>query len=250
MRPGILKRALVVVGCGALTVTFAACETTENESAKIEREAVIARENEPGALKLGASNRTVRASQVTLLSGGGRNAVAMRLSSSATRAQAEVPVLVNVTGKAGKLLYSNQPGGTEPLLQHVGLIGPRASVWWVNDQVLINQQSTGVKVRVGSGRLPGRRLLSSRLEATTTHIAKQSGASTLSGKLVNHGGPRERKIPVFAVALRGGKVVAAGRVVVASLAGSRGASADFQIPLVGDAAGAKIELTAVPSTGG
>jgi hypothetical protein len=250
MRPGILKRALVVVGCGALTVTFAACETTEHESTEIERAAVIARENEPGALKLGAANRTVRAAQVTLLSGGGRNAVAMRLSSSASRAQAQVPVLVNVTGKAGKLLYSNQPGGTEPLLQHVGLIRPHASVWWVNDQVLINQQSTGVKVRVGTADTPSHRLLASTLEAKTTRVVGHAGAGTLSGELVNHGGPSERKVPVFAVALRGGKVVAAGRVVVASLAGHRGASADFQMPLVGDAAGAKIELTAVPSTGG
>jgi hypothetical protein len=249
MRPGILKRALVVVGCGALTVTLAACETTEKESANIEREAVLARENEPGALKLGAANRTVRASQVTLLSGGGRNAVAMRLSSSSTRAQAEVPVLVNVTGKAGKLLYSNQPGGTEPLLQHVALMRPHASVWWVNDQVLINQQSTGVKVRVGAGRTAGHELPGSTLEAKTTHVTEQSGASILSGELVSHGGPRERKVPVFAVALRGGKVVAAGRVVVASLAGRRGASAGFRIPLVGKAGGAKIELTAMPSTG-
>jgi hypothetical protein len=57
----------------------------------------------------------------------------------------------------------------------------------------------------------------------------------------------QREVPVFAVALRGGKVVAAGRVLVAKLAGRRGASARFQIPLVGDASKAKIELTAVPA---
>ncbi|HEX3910504.1 MAG TPA: hypothetical protein VHW67_07385 [Solirubrobacteraceae bacterium] len=230
-------------------MTFSACETTENESAKIEREAVIARENEPGALKLGAANRAVRASQVTLLSGGGRNAVAMRLTSSSTRAQANVPVLVNVTGKAGKLLYSNQPGGTEPLLQHVGLLGPHASAWWVNDQVLVNQPSTGVKVRVGAGRRPSGRLASSALEVRTTHLSARSGVSTVGGVLVNRAGGREGQVPVFAVGLRGGKVVAAGRVLVASLAGRRGAAAHFQFPLVGNAAGAEIELTAMPSTG-
>ena len=52
---------------------------------------------------------------------------------------------------------------------------------------------------------------------------------------------------MFAVALRSGKVVAAGRALVASLAGHAGATAPFQITLVGNPAGAKIELTAAPA---
>jgi hypothetical protein len=69
----------------------------------------------------------------------------------------------------------------------------------------------------------------------------------VSGELVNEGSRAQREVPVFAVALRGGKVVAAGRVLVAKLAGRHGASAHFQIALVGDASKAKIELTAVPA---
>ena len=49
-------------------------------------------------------------------------------------------------------------------------------------------------------------------------------------------------MPVYAVALRGGKVVAAGRAVVASVAAHGGAPAAFDIPLVGDATGAKLVL--------
>jgi hypothetical protein len=36
--PGLVKRALAVIGCAALTMTFAACESTQHESAQIERE--------------------------------------------------------------------------------------------------------------------------------------------------------------------------------------------------------------------
>jgi hypothetical protein len=39
-------------------------------------------------------------------------------------------------------------------------------------------------------------------------------------------------------------VIGGGRVLVAA---GRGSQAHFEIPLVGDAAGAKIELTAVPA---
>lgn len=247
MRPGVLKRALVVVGCGAMTVTFAACESTESESAKIEREAVIAREHEPGALKLGAPNRSVRVSQTTLLSSGGRGAVAVRLSSSSAHAQTKVPVLIEVKGKAGRVLYSNQPGGTDPKLQRISLLRPHASAWWVNDQVLVNQTSTGVTVRVGTGAGPGSHNASAAPAVRVTHVVARPGASTVSGELVNEGSRTEREVPVFAVALRGGKVVAAGRALVPRLEGRRGASARFQIALVGDATKAKIELTAVPS---
>ncbi len=245
MRPGVLKRALVVVGCGALTVTFAACESTESESAKIEREAVLAREHEPGALKVGTPSRTVRASDVTLLGGGGRGAVALRLTSSSTRAEANVPVLVEVKGKAGKLLYSNQPGGTDTKLQHVALLSPHASAWWVDDQVLINQPSSSVTVRVGSGK----NAKSSDASAVSVgHAGGVSASGTVSGELVNHAHRAQRDVSVYAVALRRGKVVAAGRALVATLAAAgKSSSAPFEVRLVGNPAGAKIELTAVPA---
>ncbi|HEY2718348.1 MAG TPA: hypothetical protein VGI52_01860 [Solirubrobacteraceae bacterium] len=242
MRPGVLKRALVVVGCGALTVTFAACESTESESAKIDREAVLAREHEPGALKVGVASRTVRATDVTLLGGGGRGAVALRLTSSSMHAQANVPVLVEVKGRAGKLLYSNQPGGTDTKLQHIALLRPRTSAWWVDDQVLINQPSAAVTVRVGSGRSAKSEDASA---VSVSHLVGASAGGTVSGELVNHARRGQRNVSLYAVALRRGKVVAAGRALVATLAAGKGASAHFEIPLVGDAAGAKIELTAV-----
>lgn len=226
-------------------MTFAACESTESESAKIDREARIAREHEPGALKLGAANRSVRATDVTLLHGPGRGAVAVKLTSSSPRAQADVPVLVEVQGRAGRLLYSNQPGGTDPKLQHVSLIAAHGSVWWVNDQVLLNQPSKAVKVRVGTGSHAHG---GGDVSARNPRLSGASGEAVATGELVNDGSHAQRGVPVYAVALRGGKVVAAGRALVAELAGRKGASARFRIPLVGDASNAKIELSAVPAS--
>lgn len=235
-----------MVVSGALIVTFAACESTESESAKIEREAALAREHEPGALKLGAANRSVHVGDVTLLRAAGRGALAVKLTSSSPRAQVQVPVLVEVEGRGGKLLYSNQPGGTDPKLQHVSSLPAHASVWWVNDQVLVNQPSKVVKVRVGTGSKPGSG--SGSLSARAPRLGGEPGASTVSGELVNGSSRARHAVPVYAVALRAGKVVAAGRALVARLAGGRGAVARFRIPLVGDARNAKIELSAVPAS--
>ena len=52
---------------------------------------------------------------------------------------------------------------------------------------------------------------------------------------------------MFAVALRAGRVVAAGRAIVASAPAQASAQVSFVVPLVGDATGAKIELTALPA---
>lgn len=246
MWPGVLRRALIVVGCGASTVMFAACESTESESAQIEREAAAAREHEPGALKLGSPNRDVHTSNVTLLRAPGRGAVAVKLRSTSARAQANVPVLITVKGKTGRLLYSNQPGGTDPRLQYLPLLAGRASAWWVDDQVLLNQPSSGVAVRVGTGRRAPRNA-SAQLATRSPRLQVSAEGSVLRGALVNEGSHRQRDVAVLAVALRGGKVVAAGRTLVRGLTGRRGASARFQISLVGDASNAKLELTAVPT---
>jgi hypothetical protein len=243
MRPGVLSRALVVVGCAALAVTASACESTQSESAKIAREGGAA--EVASTLKLGAANRDVRVSDVTLVSGAGRKAVAVKLTSTSSRAQREVPLLVRVTGAGGKVVYSNATGA-EALLSHITLLRPHASVWWVDDEVLTSAAATAAKVSVGSGQRLRRETRSGALSAKTTHVAAQGGVTTLSGVVVNHSAKAQSGVPVFAVAVRGGRVVAAGRAVVASVTVHASAPASFDLPLIGDATGAKIELAALP----
>lgn len=228
-------------------MSAAACQSTEQESAKIGREAKAAPAGE-AALKLGAINHSVHASQVTLISDGGRLALAAKLTNTSARVQVNVPLLVNVTGKGGKLLYSNAAGGVESSLQRIALLRPHQSAWWVDDQVLASQPALAGKLRVGSGP---KAHTATFAEITTgaTHTAREAGISTLSSELVNHSNKGLGKVPVFGVALRAGRVVAAGRAVIGALPGRRGASVAFQMVLVGNPTGAKIELSPVPSAG-
>lgn len=246
MRPGVLKRALVVVCCGALAVTASACQSTESESAKIGREAGAA--EVASSLKLGGANRRVHASDVTLLSGGGRKAVAVKLSSSDSHALREVPLLVTVTGAGGKVVYSNSTGA-EALLTHVTLLRPHASVWWVDDEVLATAATTAATVRVGTGRRSDAAASSTALSAKATNVAAAgSGSGTVSGVLTNHTGKTQSSVPVFAVAMRSGKVVAAGRAVVPTVPARASEPTTFEVPLVGDATGATVTLTALPGS--
>ncbi len=242
MRPGVLKRALVVVGCGALAVTASACESTESESAKIGRQAGAA--EVAGSLKLGKIDRGVRVSDVTPLSGGGRKAIAVKLTQGSSRTQREVPLLVQELGAGAKVVYSNATG-SETLLQRITLLPARKSIWWVDDEVLTSQSASSAQVTVGTGQSVASSTRAGALSATPTGVTGQAGSNSVGAELVNHTGKLQSNAPVFAVALRGTKIVAAGRAVVASLP-AHGAAASLDIPLVGDATGAKIELTALP----
>jgi hypothetical protein len=227
-------------------MTLSACESTQQESEKIGREG-----KQPtaggGSLKLGAVNHGVRVSDVTLLSSAGRTAVAAKLTGTATCPQLDLPVLVEVTGAHGKVSYSNETGGLEASLQRMALLRPGQGEWWVDDQVLASQSAVGVKLRVGTGSTPRAGSAPATLSTTAPDVTEQGGLSVVSADLVNHSAKAQGKVPVFAVAVRGGRVVAAGRAVVGVLPGHPGASVPFQIFLVGNATGASIELTAVPT---
>lgn len=212
-------------------MTATACESTEQESAKIaSREQAAA----ASALKLGEIDRQVHVSDATLVSGGGRMAVAVKLTSSSTRTLFEVPLLAEVTGAGGKVLYTNATPGLEASLQHVALLRPHQSTWWVDDQVLITKHETGVVLHVGTGSHAHTSSAAS-FAATGVHATQQGGSSLVSGKLIRHGRRGHGKVLVSVVALKGGRVVAAGRTVLGSPSGS-----SFTVFLVGNAAGAKL----------
>jgi hypothetical protein len=240
-----MKRALVLAGCGVLAVGMSACESTEQESAKIGREGhqlVTA----AGNLKLGAVNHSVRVSDVTLLSSSGRTAVAVRLTGSSSAAQADIPVLVEVSGAGAKQLYTNGTGGLEASLQRMALLRPHERAWWVDDQVLTSQSAKSVKVKVGTGKAPATTVSASTLRTTGVHLGQQAGIGVLAGELVNGSSKALGKVPLYAVALAGQRVLAAGRAVVGV---PQRSSTPFQIFLVGNPAGARFELSAVPTVG-
>jgi len=236
-----------VAACGLAAISFAACQSTEQESAELARVGG-AQPAGPAALALGASNRSVRASQVTLVSEPGRLAVAARLTNASARAQANVPLLVTVTGRGGKTLYTNGTGGIEASLQRIALLRGGQSAWWVDDQVLSSQPASAARLRAGTGS-SGAGAGGIAVSTSAPQITRQGGVATLAASLVNRSSTAHSKVPVYAVAVRGGRVVAAGRAVVPILPGHPGASVTFQIVLVGNPAGASLQLDAIAGAG-
>ena len=157
----------------------------------------------------------------------------------------------------------------------MALLPAHASGWWVDDQVLASGTPSSVNVRVGTAKLAAAKAGAGAAAGSGGATAVGSGGAgppgpdgssvpqvqvsgvTLGSQelvgpyveahVVNHSGVAQHNMPVFAVALRGTRVVAAGRALVPSLAASGAASStSFRVYLVGSPAGARIELTPAP----
>jgi hypothetical protein len=247
MRPLSTLAALV-----ALALTLGACASTESESAKLGREGakLIAA---AGTVALGGANRAVHVGQVALVQGAGRTAAVVQLTNTAANVQSDVPVLIDVRSPKGASLYRNDIQGLEPSLQQMPLLRPHTSAWWVDDQVLAAGKPGSVKVRVGdakgSSSKTGPASSSPGVEIVATSLGSDVAGPYLAGDVVNRSGVAQHNMPIFAVALRGGHVVAAGRALVPNLSASGAKPTGFRIYLVGSPAGAHIDLTPVPSVG-
>jgi hypothetical protein len=237
---------------GALALIFSGCESTESESAKLGREGakLIAG---AGTVGLGGSNRAVHVGQVALVQGSGRTAAVVRLTNTGAAEQADVPVLIDVRSPKGASLYRNDVQGLEPSLQQMPLLRAHASAWWVDDQVLASGKLGSVKVRVGDAKgVPARAGAagsSAAVQVSATSLGNDVAGPYLAGEVVNHTGVTQHNMPIFAVALRGGRVVAGGRALVPNLPVSAAKPTGFRIYLVGSPAGAHFELTSVPTVG-
>lgn len=244
--PPTARALMALLGGGLLAVSVSACESTQEESANIGKnaKAVAVAQN----LRIGAIDRSVRVSGVTLLQGSEKDAVVVHLTNTSGAAKGGGPLLLEVHDAGGKVLYTNSTGGLEPALQRMPSLPAHATLWWVDDQVTLSGKPAHVSVRVGSSGKAGASAAgtgASSISLSGVHVSRQNWLEVLSGVLANRSAAPQGKVAVFGVGLSGGRVRAAGRAIVPSLA-AHASGVPFQIFLVGDPAGASIQTAAAP----
>jgi hypothetical protein len=226
------------------SVALAGCESNyaRNDRAEREGQRLMA---SAGTVTLGAANPDVHVRRAVVVQGDGALAAAIELRNDGKHAQAGVPLLIDVRGAGGKTVYRNDLQGLQPALQHAALVPPGRSVWWVNDQLLGVTSATGVRAHVGRGTTVG---AVPKVSLTGVELDRDGEGAYLAGAVDNRSGVLQRNLPIFAVALRGGKVVAAGRALVlkAPPAG-QGKPARFRLIFVGNPKGARLQVTVAPA---
>jgi hypothetical protein len=239
-------RAAAALAAAAMTLLGAAgCETTQELSAKIGRklghQSAVA-----GTTKLGALNHDVRVTKTALVSSGGQTAAAVELTNTGAEAQIDFPVALNVLDAQGHSVYRNDTQGIEPSIQQLALLPAHATAWWVDNELLASggvPKTVSATIGASTAAAP----------ATTPTIATKglSASNSFPGPHVsvtvsNRSSIVQRELPVYAVALSGGRVVGAGRGIIPTLAA--GASAQVEVPIVGTVSGSTISLTVPPSS--
>jgi hypothetical protein len=173
-------------------------------------------------------------------------AAVVRVRNTSKSALAQVPVTVDVRGaRASRSLFRNDDAGLEPSLVRVPLLRPGEEFEWVNDQIAVAEKPGSVKAKVGEAKsvasdIPRVTVTRPRLEQDPV-----SGVAAV-GFAANRSKVEQRKLVIFAVARKGGRVVAAGRAQINRVKPRK--RARYTIFFIGNPRGARISLEAPPTT--
>jgi len=234
----MIRAALALVAALAL----AGCETTEQESAAIAKR-LGDRTAAPQQTTITSANHAIEVLRAAIVHTRSGTAAAIELRNTTASAQVDVPIVITAYDAAGKAVYSNDTIGTASPSGELSLLGAHATAWWVDANVFA---SGGVPVRVTArlGASSG-----AAAAAGTIGAGELAGGSNFAGPFIAgtaiDSGSAEADATVYVVALRDGRVVAAGQGLIPSLA-AHGSTA-FQATVVGSASRARLEATIVPA---
>jgi hypothetical protein len=240
---------LVVLTGVALAVT--GCETNAQRSARLEKAAREQRLAHPTETQKGVTvtreDPRIKVLEAVILHSEGGTAAVVALKNTSGTPLRDAPIAVTATGVGGATLYTNNAPGLEPSLVSVPLLAPHAQTVWVDDQVQAASTPTAVKARVGSAlTLSG---TPPQLSVSGVHsVENPSGGTGEEGTVVNRSRVSQQQLVIYVVARRAGRVVAAGRAVLPEVAA--GGNVSFQVFPIGNPAGAKLEVSAPPTTFG
>jgi hypothetical protein len=239
----VIREVLVMVLLGTCAAAVSACESTADKSAAIAREGRQAFTDNK-TLRVDRSHDLRVARTAVVRGAGGAVAAAVEIRNAGAKAQRDVPVIIDVRGSGGTSLYKNDTVGLQPALQRLASVRAHGTAWWVNDQVTASAAPRRVVAEVG--KAPAAATIPA-LRIEDPHFDTDATGRYLTGVVTNPTTKAYKQVPVFAVALKGARVVAAGRAFVTKLL-PKGARkrAEFRIYFVGDPRGARVALTVAP----
>lgn len=230
----------VALALAALALT--ACESSQEENAKIEKvyrreaaEAAKRRAAAERALSIPHPSRVVKVLAATALHTSEAGAAVVTLQNTSARTLRDLPIEITVKDAADATIYTNATPGLARALVTVPLLAAHATSLWVEDQVQTTAAPASVEAKVGEGET----IAQAPPQDAVTDARLVEGVA--EGSLDNRSHSSQSEVILYAVARRGGQIVAAGSALVPTV--EAGASAHFQAALVGNARGAQLEVS-------
>ena len=238
-----LAAALALLTTGGLV---SACESTQDKSAKLAKEAkkVV----QAKGLTVTRENPDVKVLFTAVIHDANGTAAVVELRNKTNKPLVALPLAIDVTDSGGKSLFKNNASGLAPSLVQAALIPPRGKLLWVDDQVQVATDPHAVKAKVD---IPPKAIAGGdsppEIVVGKPHFENDevSGLAA-AGRVFNKSKVDQRKLTLFAVAEKGGKVVAAGRGEIDRL--NAGKSKPYKIFFIGNPKGAQLTVSAPPTT--
>jgi hypothetical protein len=228
-----------------LALTLTGCETNQERSAQLRRQdKLVHRARAETGLVVRHESPYVKVLGTAVLHDENGIAAVVRLRNDSPHALRDVPISITLREPGGRTLYENDLPGLSAPLTHAALLLPGQSFDWIDDQIPAGGTPGSLSVRVGEGSTTGS--LAPDIAATGVHVAENSSGVGAEGTIVNRSSVAQQELVVFAVGLRAGKIVAAGRAVLPSAPAS--SSTPFQVFFIGNPKGASLQVSAPPTT--
>jgi hypothetical protein len=169
------------------------------------------------------------------------DAVVLTLNNHSSTSLRDVPIQITVRDARGAPLYRNNVPGTATSLISAPLLHAHSGTAWIDDQIQATRTPASVSAQIGEGEP-----VSTTIPTLSVEQAHLAEGSAVEGEVVNHSATAQHELVVDALARRDGKIVAAGRAVLSQAAGGEAAT-HFQLYLIGNPTGARLELSAPPT---
>jgi hypothetical protein len=224
-----------------LAVLLTGCVSTQTVAARVRLVDARIIASQTGT-EVTRANPAVSAGTPVVIRNRTGSAIVVALRNDSARALTDLPISVGVRMRSGREFYLNRSANLDYFASHVAAIGPHAATAWVF--------TTGTSIP--SGR-PFANVGFSQLHPTPTgslppvevSLRAASGGVSLELSVVNRSAIPQYDLPVYAIALRAGREVAAGRTAVAHL-GTR-ATTTSTLSLLGSSHYDALRLIASPT---
>jgi hypothetical protein len=235
------RAAALLLLAALLSLALAGCETTAEESARLQRHAKHVALTERG-LSIARASTEVRVTAAMLVHDSEGAAAVVSVHNLSATPLRSVPIAITVSGASGQALYRNNAPGLEAGLTSLAVLPAHATRTWVDDQVPASGDPRRVSAVVGQAR-PARR---AEPELVVGDLRREEADGETSGLLEDRSGVAQQRLVVYVIGRRGGRIVAAGRAVIPDVQAH--GSSQFHAFLVGDVAGAQLQANAPATT--
>jgi hypothetical protein len=228
-----------------MALVFCGCESTQERSAELARQAKHEVLSSQG-LSVTKESPSVQVLQSTVVRSSSGTAIVVALRDTSKHTLENAPIEITVHDAHGTTLYQNNSSGLEPSLTTISLLLPGQETIWVDDQVTASGAPVSASAVVGEAKQAPASIPQLSVAGVRPNV--EAGAeATLSGNVDNRSQTAQQNLVVYAIARRGGKIVAAGRAVLPEVP-AKGTNVPFQIYFVGDPSGARLQTSAPATT--